>query len=646
MNKLYLLLIFGCAILLTPICAEEVKSPLLSIDNEFIRIIINNEAYDTGRFSIETTQGDPQRLSDDNQPLIYGRPKPWTSFTTIFIDGESYIFGGPTKKRAGKRGPFGKLISQHMMDGNLITICQFDSIFVTQTLSFFRNPQTRVKDMALISYTVDNKGNQEKKIGVRIMMDTQLGSNDGAPFRIGSMAVESETKFQDSTIQDFWQTFDNLASPNVIAQGTLSLKDAHILAPNRMYLVNWGTLADHPWDFTFKEGNSFVRTGETEKDTSLALYWDPISVASKTKRTVKTLYGLGGLTLSPGELSLGLSSPSEIVETSKNDILVVGYVYNAGGFTSKNTYATLTIPDGFEVIQGQAKQNIGDIPPGSSKQIAVKLALKGAKKGIHHFKLDVISTTLDANNISRNIDVLGPPDLLYALTAPSEISPSYNEYFDVSLTVKNPEPFDLYGIQSKIQLDNAFSIPDFDIGEKEIDVLKPGQEIRLNWKLQLNKAARNRHPIILSLESALTQKATITHMLNITLKPQQVSLLTSLETIQEGDYFYVELNLKNAKPFDHLSRTLVFDDEILDLIRISPGYFVLDSHQTEKIIIEKNKIMISNLYNTESAFNFSICKVHFKAKRVGEYQILLKNQGKIETMSPIVIESKSTGGSK
>ena len=108
------------------------------------------------------------------------------------------------------------------------------------------------------------------------------------------------------------------------------------------------------------------------------------------------------------------------------------------------------------------------------------------------------------------------------------------------------------------------------------------------------------------------------------------------------------LNLDNYPITLLLSKneTTVFDDEILDLIRISPGYFVLDSHQTEKIIIEKNKIMISNLYNTESAFNFSICKVHFKAKRVGEYQILLKNQGKIETMSPIVIESKSTGGSK
>src|SRR3989339_722475 len=91
-------LCFFVLIFANNISAEE---SLLSIENEFIKIIVNNEVNDTGRFAIETTSGNPKMPGDDNQPLIYGRPKPWTSYTTFQIDNKSYVFGGNTKKRAG-----------------------------------------------------------------------------------------------------------------------------------------------------------------------------------------------------------------------------------------------------------------------------------------------------------------------------------------------------------------------------------------------------------------------------------------------------------------------------------------------------------------------------------------------------------------
>src|SRR5690554_2000727 len=81
------------------------------VANEYISIIVNGGQENTGRFSINTTGGDPDRIGDENKPLVYGMADPWTSYTTIQVDGVNYVFGGPTQTSAGRQGPFGELIS-------------------------------------------------------------------------------------------------------------------------------------------------------------------------------------------------------------------------------------------------------------------------------------------------------------------------------------------------------------------------------------------------------------------------------------------------------------------------------------------------------------------------------------------------------
>jgi len=51
----------------------------LRLGNDYIVIVVNKDENGQGRFAIETTGGAPFQDSDDNKPLVYGRPKPWTS---------------------------------------------------------------------------------------------------------------------------------------------------------------------------------------------------------------------------------------------------------------------------------------------------------------------------------------------------------------------------------------------------------------------------------------------------------------------------------------------------------------------------------------------------------------------------------------
>ena len=61
-----------------------------------------------------------------------------------------------------------------------------------------------------MSMEVENTTTSTKNIGLRMMLDTMLGKNDAAPFRIGRKAYQSEHSFEGASRASFWQTFDYL----------------------------------------------------------------------------------------------------------------------------------------------------------------------------------------------------------------------------------------------------------------------------------------------------------------------------------------------------------------------------------------------------------------------------------------------------
>ena len=116
----------------------------------------------------------------------------WTSYTTLAINNNQFAFGGPTLKRAGKQLPVGLVTQSQVLDNEIVVNGRIDGVDITQRLALYRSPFSNVKDAVLIEYTLHNQHAITKNVGLRIMMDTMLGKNDAAPFRIGSDAIESE----------------------------------------------------------------------------------------------------------------------------------------------------------------------------------------------------------------------------------------------------------------------------------------------------------------------------------------------------------------------------------------------------------------------------------------------------------------------
>jgi hypothetical protein len=399
--------------------AEPPDRPEVAVGNEFIRIRVNPGPREAGRFAVDTTGGDPSRSSDDDQVLIYGSREPWTSYATMLIDGEPHVFGGPTERRAGVSAPPAPLAEPpRLAEGSLLCRARIGDIEIVQELGLARSPTTRVRDAARITYRVTNRGDRPHVVGLRAMLDTMLGSNDGAPLRAGDRAISAATQLVGDQIPEYWQAFDSLAEPAVISQGTL--RAPGLTPPDRLEMVDWGTLADAPWHYPFPEGADFTRSGEAEQDTAVALYWNPEPLAPGESRRYATLYGVGGVTLSPAQLSLGLTAPAEADYQYEDPraFAVTAYVENSGGFDARGTNLALTLSEGLALADGPAAVPLGLLPAGQTRQATWRVVPNGKATGTLQIAAVVTSENLEPNRVARDIVVNSPPQLDLSLRAP------------------------------------------------------------------------------------------------------------------------------------------------------------------------------------------------------------------------------------
>lgn len=393
----------------TPPPAAPAPSPV-ALENEFIRVVVNPGPNEAGRFSITTTGGDPSRPQSKNKRLIFGGNKPWTSYTTVRIDGTPYVVGGPTQRRAGLGVANGKTLQAPTLAENRILYRQeFGDIELTQEIGFVRGMSTRMLDTAGITYMITNRGTAPRKVGLRMLLDTMCGDNDGAPIRAGRQAITTATLIKGKDVPDFWQAFDNLASPTVISQG--SMRGAGITPPDALLFADWGTFADDPWEPTLTPGEGFIRKGESDPDTALAMIWNPVTIAPGQTITRVSHYGIGEVSLKPGQLTLGLTAPAEtkFEHERTQSFTLTGYLQNVGGFAARDVTMTLHVPKGLTVTGGDTVKDTEKLlKPNDTMQKSWNITPTGEVSGKVTLTLTVTSGNIEGNEITREIQVEVP----------------------------------------------------------------------------------------------------------------------------------------------------------------------------------------------------------------------------------------------
>jgi hypothetical protein len=555
---------------------------MVAIENEFIRIRVNAGPEEAGRFAVDTTGGDPARSADDGKVLIYGSREPWTCYTTVIVDGASYVFGGASERRAGHGTAATGLTAAPRVSGDRVEAKgRVGDIEIVQELAFSRSPTTRVKDAALITYRVTNRGSEPAAVGLRVVLDTMLGANDGAPLRAGDRAISTATQLAGSELPDYWQAFDSLAEPAVISQGTL--RAPGLTPPDRVAMVDWGTLADAPWDFAFPTGAGFTRKGEEAQDTAVALYWDPAPLKQGETRVCATMYGLGGVSLSPAQLSLGLTAPAEVdfQYDDPNPFTVIAYLENSGGFASRGTRLALELSEGLELADGPAVVAVGELQPGQTRQAVWRVVPNGKATGTLQISAAATSENLEPNRATRDILVNSPPQLSVKLGAPARLSVTAdNRYspnpFRVSAEIANRGAQVARSVAAALALPDGLALAGEAEATRLAERVEPGKSLTFTWSVRATGLPTGELPLTLKATAAGAKPASgrclvlvprLTPELRVHPAAQSVPLLTD----GQPTLVPVAVKLVPARDFAGARVSLSYDPNVVEPLYVSRG---------------------------------------------------------------------------
>jgi hypothetical protein len=127
-----------------------------------------------------------------------------------------------------------------------VWICDDTRVEVTQFVELARGEQSNLLDTCRVRYRIDNRGGKEHQVGLRFLLDTFIGGNDGVPFTIPGDSALCDTlkdlpgQEKDKKVPDFLQALEkpDLAHPGTVAHLRLRLEDLNEV-PVRVTLGAW-----------------------------------------------------------------------------------------------------------------------------------------------------------------------------------------------------------------------------------------------------------------------------------------------------------------------------------------------------------------------------------------------------------------------
>ena len=181
---------------------------------------------------------------------------------------------------------------------------------VTQEVEIVPGTQSRRLDTCLVRYILKNMDNRAHRVGIRFMLDTYIGANDGVPFTIPGASDLCDTKMKFDTaakVPDFIQALekDDLRNPGTVAYLQFRI-GKNVESPERVLLGGWpnpelqkiGIRTARAqltgWEVPFISIKERVKD-RVANDSAVTMYWKEQTLEPGKTRTVGFTYGLGNV---------------------------------------------------------------------------------------------------------------------------------------------------------------------------------------------------------------------------------------------------------------------------------------------------------------------------------------------------------------
>lgn len=244
-----------------------------SISNQYINLTIEDDKNESEycRFILSTNKGNLKNDKDDEKKLLYSNF--YSSYTTININGKAYLFG---------RGEEVQSPTFNKDDNTVTAIQKFNDVEVKQTLKFTEGFTKNYEDMLEISYEVENKSEIDQTIGVRIMIDTFLGTDDRGIIEVDNKEFTGEVELSKDSIPEVWH-IKSRNETDLIAYGRNIKNSSNPV--DTIQFANWNKLFDNRWNYTVNEKDGNL-------DSAVAFIWNGKAINPKGKEKYTAYYGV------------------------------------------------------------------------------------------------------------------------------------------------------------------------------------------------------------------------------------------------------------------------------------------------------------------------------------------------------------------
>ena len=214
--------------------------------------------------------------------------------------------------------------------------------------------QSGYLDTCLVWYHVENYGDVPQKVGVRFMLDTYIGANDGVPFTAPGVEgfIDTARDFPSGKVPPYLEAVENptdLNDPGTVARiGLMNVRlpNVPMVDPSDVKICLF------PGDHTKWCPPEPLRSIQgPPPDSSVFIYWPYDDLDPKATRDMAFTYGLGQLDIG----AVKLSTPDTVPPGT--DFYVTAYVYNA----NKGDEVELMLPPALTLAAGEdAKKTVED----------------------------------------------------------------------------------------------------------------------------------------------------------------------------------------------------------------------------------------------------------------------------------------------
>jgi len=242
----------------------EPAEPGLVLENAYLRLLV----FDSGLITLEEIDGDDLLYPED------------TSDITLRIDGADY-------GRCGN--PDGWLPNYIISGPSRVSADTAQVVYEVRDVRLTIEYKL-IEDTLRVTATIENYGSISHLVGLRFMLDTQVGINDGSPLYAPTVGVCTyETQIADVTF-NVWKGYDFWPDATITTYCTM------IILPDMIIFAHWPTAINYEWEYYgFDPSRRFYTPGYTtspESDSCVLMYYNPTLLEPGEERRIVFYYGV------------------------------------------------------------------------------------------------------------------------------------------------------------------------------------------------------------------------------------------------------------------------------------------------------------------------------------------------------------------